>query len=178
MPTTSAPPPVIVIYLFLAGALGVGTLMLATGAGELFEALRSQGWPSVAGTIQTSEAHYSASQSGGGGLRDRSASSETSVAAVRYSYAVRGRAFSGDRIRVSRVASGNSSYARADVETYGAGRSVRVYYDPAHPQRSLLEPGIHPSNSLLPLLGLVFMLASAGFLYIMRRSGFGKPVAA
>jgi hypothetical protein len=178
MPNTPTPLPIVVMVVFLAGALGLGSLMLATGAGELFEALRSQGWPSVAGTIQTSAAHYSSSQAGAGGLRDRSASNETSVAAVTYSYAVQGRAYSGDRIRISRVASGDSSYAKADVETYGAGRSVRVFYDPAHPQRSLLEPGMHPSNSLLPLLGLVFMLASAGFLYMIRRSGFGKPVAA
>ena len=178
MTPAPTPLPVVMIYLFLVGALGLGTLMLATGAGELVEALRSRGWPFVAGTIQASEAQYNVSQSGAGGPRDRGASNETSVAAVTYSYVVQGRAYSGNRIRVARVASGDSSYARTDVETYGAGRSVRVYYDPAHPERSLLEPGMHPSNSLLPFLGLVFILVSAGFLYIIRRSGFGKPVAA
>jgi len=70
MPESSTPLPVVAIYVFLAGVLGIGTLMLTTGAGELLVALRSQGWPSVAGTIQTAETQYNVSRAGGGGSGD------------------------------------------------------------------------------------------------------------
>jgi len=71
---------------------------------------------------------------------------------VSYSYSVGDQDYMGDRYRYA-TSSSSGSWARRVVNALPPGTKVRVYYDPANPQNSLLKPGIAGSD----LFQLMFM---------------------
>lgn len=110
--------------LALAGFL-LGGLFAFGSIYQIVQASRTHSWPSTSGIIVESEA-YSGSR-GGSKLK------------VRYSYAVGGTEYTGDRVGYGRVYSdvGAEETARA----YPEGKEVTVHYQPSSPATSVLETG-------------------------------------
>ncbi len=124
---------------------------LRTGRGwRESAALRT--WPTVTGTVTESRVSYSAPY-------DDPDYSHAYSPVVRYEYTVEGVTYKsaefGDRDP------GLEDWARAVVARYPVGEPVTVYYDPASPRFSALEPGRGPSPWGKLALGLVGLLTGA-----------------
>jgi hypothetical protein len=115
---------------------GVALVMLTTGVGNvlwagarIMPALRSVAWPSTEGEIVA---------------RDMDSSLVRYNPVVEYRYEVGGSEYRGHRISFAPTLTvSNADRALGAFHTYSPGRKVDVYYDPAHPDRSVLEPGMN-----------------------------------
>lgn len=87
-------------------------------------AVASESWPSVTGRVLSSAVRRSG---------------RTRRARVRYAYKVRGKELIGTRIRYLEQVT--LEWASTTASRYRAGTPVAVYYDPAEPRESVLEPG-------------------------------------
>lgn len=137
---------VLPLVLLLGGILLAG---LGTRVGGDVRASRD--WPSTPGTVESAQV----------AMRSEGNERKLFAAQIRYRYDVAGRSFAGERVSFESGPSPNRGLAEAIVQRYAPGSAVRVFYDPAQPQRAVLEPG---GSSLLPWLlgGLGVALALAG----------------
>ncbi len=133
-----------------------GTLFMIAGGAlclwglrEAFQAQRSGSWSSVEGTVVSSKL---TSQSSGTGK----SRGTTYKAEVKYHYQVDGAAYENDVLRIGQISMGWKSEAREDVRQHPPGPET-VYYDPAEPADSVLEPGLYWSVGLKPVVGLLFV---------------------
>lgn len=130
----------------------VGSILAAAGFAVTFwlgkpirdQAAASAAWPSTEGRITRSRLERS--------HRDGS----TSVTAdVGYEYAVAGATHEGFRVWIGDGYSASPGREfRAAVGRYPEGARVTVFYDPADPAESVLEPGATWSGSIVFLIGL------------------------
>lgn len=119
-------------------------------------AKESRGWPSVPGLITASEITSNTSIGAYG-----SATTTSYHTKVSYGYRVQGHDYESGRVTFGSV---GSSYERAKevANRYPLGMDVAVFYDPANPAQSVLEPGKEPPliNRLGPgvfaLAGILF----------------------
>ena len=81
---------------------------------------------------------------------------------VKYSFTIDGKEYKGDQVTSSDVYFKTMSNARELLDKYPIGSEVSVYYDPADPDRAVLETGIKKNVYLLIGGGVVcFLLAIA-----------------
>lgn len=125
-----------------------GGAVFLWGTWEAIQASSSSSWPSVEGTIVSSK--LTSGTSGTGKSR-----STTYKAEVRYQYQVDGAAYENDVLRVGQISTGFKSFPQADVKRHPKGVTT-VYYEPAEPANSVLEPGVHLALALKPSVGLLF----------------------
>ena len=126
----------------------VGVAVLALGSYHAWRGARALRWPTVPGDI----APHQVSR------RDDEAGTDYLVDAIAYRYRVGDRPYIGTFIRYAQSASfrsGSAEGALAAAEAaYPAGARTRVHYDPQHPARSVLHPGIGASALALLVIGL------------------------
>ena len=109
----------------------------------------SQWWPYVEGRITKSSLLHYGYRTGWDTL-------------VEFSYTVNGRACSGKTIAFRFYEKQTHQQAMALHEKYPPGRPVTVFYDPDHPEISVLEPGADGlSLAGLLLIPAVLLLTSA-----------------
>ena len=117
-----------------AVAIGVftayGTVRMRLKAGQ------SHTWPTVMGTIVSSELESDVNRHPG------HKPIETYSAAIRYAYEVGGKAYESDQIQLGGTSetSQPKEFERM-VARYPEGKRVKVFYDPADPATATLEPG-------------------------------------
>jgi hypothetical protein len=150
-------------WIFPLIFVAAGTLLLIFGINGVNRAIASSDWPSVTGTIVTSEV-----------VREQRRDSDgrrTTVyrADIAYEYEVDGARYLGDSVAVGDFSS--SSRARADRITrqYPVDAQVEVFYDPEEPVTSLLEPGVSAKAFAMPGIGAVFLAAGLVMLYFLPR---------
>lgn len=139
-------PTVLCIAFVLAGAG-----LFIHGLLEFGRARRSPAWPTVKGTVVWS-VHS------GGGLN------------LMYRYEVDGQTFEGYNVGFGEreiVFCGH--YWRRLQHEYPKGKLVDVFYDPAAPELSVLEPGIRPGTYTEPILGVTFAMMAIGFWFLFHR---------
>src|SRR5262249_45599526 len=129
---------------FVAAATGFGLLALlfAIGyTGMIFQMVR---WPTTSGRIISSGVQeYQVSDEDG-----RRTQYKVSVV---YSYEVRGRKYTSDRLRMGVTVSGTiAGMAKRTARYYPVGDEVTVYYNPKKPGDAVLHP--YPSLFILPWL--------------------------
>jgi hypothetical protein len=124
--------------------VGVGTLFVSRLVIHRIYGAESLSWPTVDGVIEDVSS-----------LKSQRGSSTVSVT---YRYSV-----DGEEYRSSNVAFGYNRAAqiRARFERYAKGDRVAVFVRPGDPSVSVIEPGIHPSNYAMPLLGVFFILSGS-----------------
>lgn len=146
-------------YLALFGSL----FLLGSEALEVRQARRSQAWPVTEGTVLRSEV-----------VVERVQADDDFHAEVTYRYRLNGREYQGDRIGFGFELSDRLDSAEAIVARYPAGSSILVYYDPADPSQSVLEPGATAGNKLLVMAGAgaagFFSLSILNFRYLKRKN--------
>lgn len=135
--------------VFLAAGIGLSIW----GHGMLEEARASADWPTVSGTIVSSDVSVSKSTSGSGSKRKTSTVYEPSIT---YKYEVDGKPFTSSRVTTNDYSSSSSKRAYRIVKKYPEGSTAKVYYNPDEPYLSVLEPGT-TFMSYLPFgAGLLF----------------------
>ncbi|RMH55970.1 MAG: DUF3592 domain-containing protein [Candidatus Hydrogenedentota bacterium] len=149
--------------LFFSLFFLVGIAMCAFGLHRAYQAHLSQSWPSTNGIVTESKVviHHSTGKN----------SSTTYGAEISYVYSVSGRRYRGSRVRVIDVSTSNPSYAQGIVNRYPKGKRVRVHYDPKNPAFAVLEPGFSLSLLFPLLLGVILLIATVIFLFLMIRRG-------
>jgi hypothetical protein len=149
----------VVGFLFFGLFLAAGLFLLYTAHKTGSEALASTEWPDTSGFVTYSDIHESSDSDG-----------TTYGADVRYTYDVSGVGYRGDRIFIGEYSTSSYSWAAGYVEKYPVDAEVKVYYDPAEPGRSVLEPGLDWFGvGLFFIMGLAFTAAGGfGSLYILK----------
>lgn len=148
------------VVLFVWVFLFAGIAVLGWGIWNSLEAFSSRSWPYVEGkVIQSQVASYQSESDEG--------TTTMFYPYLRYNYSVEGQQFTGDKLDMGEYSSSNPNYAEEVVVRYPVGKPVRIYYDPAHPETAVLQPGF-TSGLLIPLgLGLVFTIVGGGLTYNM-----------
>lgn len=118
------------MLLLMAGAIVAGAFYVLYQNNRR-KALAAASWPSVEGRITTSAVYT---------RRDRDDGKLEYHSNIAFVYSVNGVNLAGNTVRF-----GFENFGKAAAEhvcaRYPAGASVPVYYDPANPSRSVLEPG-------------------------------------
>ena len=101
----------------------------------------ARGFPQADGTLARSEVELSAGD----------AESAAYLPKIEYDYVVAGRPYTGNRYRYGTI--GHTSHASVEriVRRYSPGHQTKVYYNPADPADSLLQPGLDGSDLWLVL---------------------------
>lgn len=136
----------VILVLFIVAGLATAIW----GALVILRARRTLAWPEVIGVIEQS---------------DLTAADDDLLPDIRYAYRVNDQAY-----RATLQFPGGTSPSRELTEQYVArypvGRSVEVYYDPADPQHSTLEPGPAQGDWLICFIGASMVLLGIIFLLV------------
>lgn len=143
------------VSIFLAVFFLVGATIAGFGVRTVFQARESGSWPSVPGVIRSSTVTSQRGSKGG----------TTYKPEVTYSYTIDGTEYRGDLIAYGLKGSSSSSrgFAQYYDNKYPEGSTVPVAYDPAHPQTSVLEPGVSKRAFLMFAFGAIFAVNALMF---------------
>jgi len=154
--------------IFPAIFMLVGLIALMIGIQGVANASASKKWPTTMGEIVESEVEreYGSGSSTGSGHRS---SGVTYHARIFYTYKVNDVEYEGSRIAYGDYGSSNPNHAHRLVARYPEGKTVQVRYMPKRPNQSLLEPGVKGQAFILPLLGLLFLVAGGVMAVVLPR---------
>jgi hypothetical protein len=149
------------VYLLLCGGIFV-IVTLAAGIGLLLysantrkKAEGSAQWPSVPGTITTSEVKESSSTDEDGQI------SFTYTPHIEYTYDVAGQTYTGKKVSFGAVLGhGNAGPAQTAAARYPVQAPVQVFYNPANPADSVLERTPGGGNNATRIIGIVLIVIS------------------
>ncbi len=122
---------------------------------------QARAWPAVPGRIRHSR--LVRPEGGGGPLPE-----------ILYEYEVSGKRYLGSRISVTDGASFDWHPAERYVESYPPGRQVRVYIDPADPDKAFLELRLYP-ETLASTAGIALLIGILWIIYWRQRRLRGEP---
>jgi hypothetical protein len=152
--------------VFVLVFAGIGAFLIYRSLQNRKRAEASQGWPSTLGVVAESRVTRSTSTDSEG---------DTSVSYsphVEYTYQVGGKEYRGKDITFG-FKQGYGSPAKAEEVTarYPEGGSVTVYYDPANPQKAVLERRAGGFGASLAI-GIIFLaiglcLACPGAVFLL-----------
>lgn len=138
-------------------SLVVGLFCVLAWLGSRSEASETAAWPSTPGVI--TEMRITETRGNDGGRE--------TTAVVKYSYAVNGKTYQGDRVKVEMATN------PTDAQRYPKGTQVTVFYNPKQPGDAVLEQG-GGGAWFTGLLG-IGCLVYAGYVLIDRRKGKNAP---
>ena len=145
-------------HLFLV----MGSVTMLFGVALIWIALRnlwlgsaSAHWPTTPGTIITSFVRHTVS-----------GKSEYRDPEIVYQYTVNGTQYAHSALDLSLNSAHGEDEAAEFVARYPVGATVTVSYDPAHPERAVLNPGRHLANLFLVAIGLALVAAGCVFLVL------------
>ena len=126
--------------------LGVLIIFGCATLPRYFHAQKSAQWPTVPGMITVSQLKVGYLKHMKGYFGD-----------VEYSYRVGATDYHGNRLSFNRVHLGVKDAWQRVLDSYPVGKVVAVYYDPADPELSVLEPGLHGEMESIFKLDLLFV---------------------
>lgn len=136
--------------------LGISAVFFLVGAGLTWwgwtivrNARASASWPTVQGMITETDLEFSTDEDG-----------DTWTPRVAYTYLVNGISYENFTIKFGETSYGSESTAREVLVRYPVGQAVTVYYDPADPDRAVLEPGVSGGSYIVISIGLIFLVVS------------------
>ena len=141
--------PCLGIFILVFGLGGIYLIYL--GIKNMRKAQASQNWPSTTGQVTGVDVGQSQST-------DSDGDSHTSYyPIVRYTYAVSGQTFAGDKLAFGpRSTSNRYAKAQATASRYAVGAPVTVYYNPEDPQDAVLEKRAAGTMTTL-IIGIAFL---------------------
>jgi hypothetical protein len=107
-------------------------------------------WPVVQGQITESELEVSRDDEGDDQYTPR----------VAYSYSVNGLSYQNFTIKFGETTYSSERTALEILGRYPVGQAVNVHYDPADPDRAVLEAGVTGGSYIVLSVGLIFVLVS------------------
>ena len=136
------------ISIFFAAGFGI----LGYGLYSLRASRLAKDWPTAEGKVVSCEIKTSSDSEG-----------TTYRAVVKYSYAVAGRTYQGDRIAFGYAGDSRHSTHQDIVERLSSAKTVLVRYDPAEAARSVLSYGLNRSTIYFLIFGVTWLLFVTGF---------------
>ena len=118
------------LLLFAVICWPISAWFILTGRSYGAQALASEKWPTVPGTVLSSEVDRSKPLFG----KDYQYTPK-----VRFAYEVQGARHEGDTIQFGMMATTTSFQGEEVIRPYPVGGAVTVHYDPADPKMSVLE---------------------------------------
>ena len=138
--------------VLILGFIGVGIFLIVRSMQSRKKAEASQGWPSTAGQISESRVAHSTHTDTEGD------STDSYTPYIEYTYQVAGQDYTGRDLTFGFTQGyGNASKAQAILAKYPVGAQVNVYYDPAEPQKAVLERQAGGFGVGL-VLGIIFLV--------------------
>ncbi len=159
-----------VLFGLILAAVGIG--VCGFGYVTLTKAKASADWPSIQGTVTSSDVE-TRRETKGTGSKARTKIKYTPV--VHYSYEVDGREHAASRISFGGFTSNSSGSAHRVVNRYPVGAEVAIYYDPGDPGTAVLEPGASWTIYLLFPFGGVFALVGVAVMFGKSRPNSLRP---
>jgi hypothetical protein len=159
--------PVALLFVFV-GVVTIGASIMVHVDG-----VASEAWPTTTGQVidtTIEEGRTSASRRSG---RRAQRSRAFYKPRVRYTYTVDDRSYRGDRIALDVTTYRTYDEAAAVTARYLVGAEVSVFYDPAHSEQAVLEPGPEGSDTVL---GLMVGVAASGGGLLFLRFGHLRPL--
>jgi hypothetical protein len=138
---------------FVLAATGFGLLALLFFFAFRSASKKAQNWPSVRGKIVKSAVEAFSEMEDG---RTRT----SYRAAVEFAYAVHGRDYHGNQVKLMVQTSGSRVFAEKVCAKYPEGSDVEVHYDPANPGTAALENPTGMSWLVLAVAVACFALAA------------------
>ncbi|HTY98378.1 MAG TPA: DUF3592 domain-containing protein [Rhodocyclaceae bacterium] len=140
-----------VALLFVVG----GIFSIAPAVKTIQLARASLAWPTAPGRVTVAEVR-----------EDYDSRGRYCTPRIAFEYQVDGRSYESDSLLVGTTPSGSMPYARSVTEKYPVGAAVRVAYNPADPQRAVLEPGPRAEDYLAPFAAVLLIAAGVAlFIY-------------
>lgn len=121
----------------------ISFLLMSLGLYRIYAGIAASSWPTVEGRVLYSRT--GSADSAGNRLTE-----------VRYEYFLAGQRYGGAASRL-----GRPEHSFALSKSHPVGQAVEVHYDPANPQRSVIETGITWHHFMLPLYAVVVLLFAA-----------------
>jgi hypothetical protein len=155
----------LLVSSMLIALFGSGGWLLRSQEEEVREGWASRSWPAAPARIVRSAAvhKYAASAS-------RRSGQGTHVIDLRYAFEVAGKVYVGRRQSLDwegKVLTADA--AQKHVQGFPMGSMLTVYYDPADPTRSILEPGVPVGGVLGSVLGALLVAGGAALLLFVIR---------
>jgi hypothetical protein len=145
------------------GVVAITAVFLLVGGGLswwgwniLQDARASTTWPTVAGQVIRSEVTESTDAEGGDSYSPE----------VTYTYQVNQLSYENSTIKFGENSYDSRRRAEEIAAQYPVGERVNVSYDPAAPDRSVLEPGVSGGSYIVLSIGVVFVVISLVILII------------
>ena len=135
------------MFLFLVFFL-VGAGLVWWGWTILQNARASADWPIVEGRITRSLVDHSTDAEGGDSYSPE----------VTFVYVADGRSYEGRTIKFGENSYSSERKAQEILSHYPMGQTVTVFYDPAHPDKAVLEPGVSGGSYIVLSIGVLFVL--------------------
>ncbi len=76
---------------------------------------------------------------------------------ILYEYAVDKKVYTSDKVIYSSTGSSDKNYALNYVNKYPVGKEITVYYDPNHPEKSVLEPLVRDYQLIYMFIGFAIL---------------------
>ena len=130
------------IFFALIGLYGISLSLWLRSKG-----LNSKHWATATGIVLSSEIQT-----------ERTRSSTTYFADLKYSYAVHGVRYVASAVHADDYGSGDRDHAASIIAKYPVGDSVIVYYKTSDPDVAVLETGLSGGWMIGLLVGIVFLL--------------------
>jgi hypothetical protein len=153
--------------LFGAIFAAFGLVLLSLGLANLRRARASENWPVTRGTIVYGR--IDASDAAVHVENGRVLRGTTEGAHLVYGYDVGGRRRYSNVRRFGQIAASTGNWASEIADRYPLGKEVTVAYDPADPDRAVLEPGIGPEAWWVPGAGSALLLFGMAVMFVSRR---------
>lgn len=134
------------VFIFLV----VGAGLCWWGWTILQNARASAAWPSVEGRITSADLDHSTDAEGGDSYSPE----------VVYAYVVDDLSYENEEIKFGENSYGSEREAQAILNRYPVGQVVVVFYDPAQPEKAVLEPGVSGGSYIVLGIGAVFVFVA------------------
>jgi hypothetical protein len=156
MPTPPKPTIPFFVYCFLSIFVIAGLVFLGFSIAELVHARASLSWSSCEGTVTHSEVERSNHEG------------VTYGVSIHYDYIVADQPYTSNQYCFSPFESSNSHSAMQIVAEHPVGSTVKVYYAPDSPEKSVLVPGPTRGVYFFLIFSLLFSLAPVGIIFLIR----------
>ena len=144
----------------------VASVALAWGCYNLFNACRCIMWPTVQGTVLSSEVYSREHRT------DNTRTTALYGCDIQYEYIVENTRYSASRYSFSDKDSGDKLYADTLLKQCPVGSTVAVYYHPDNPELAVLDTTLEPVL-LVPFIFSLVMFGGAGGVFVFNRKKVG-----
>jgi len=159
----------IVFRAFQIIFLAIGIVMTVISIRQYLLALETYDWPFVTGKITEAKIKRYVTTDNPEGDISRQTYEASYIPKIIYNYQVNGQEYTNNKIQYTSHSKDTKQEAKAVLDMFPDKNSVRIYYDPEKPEKSVLLQG---GNNNLWIIGVIFIGLGLVFIFIYN---FIKP---